>query len=376
MARSPEAPVEPDTIVAARISTGHDVESAAKKLGVAPEKLNSWELGDARPTLAQARNMAKLYGTTIAALLTNIEANFEPVPRLPDFRRDHDRPVTTAVIGELRKARDRRKRLLELSGPTGEFPRLDLRRSSIEEVANEVRRLTGVSIDDQRKFRDAGAALNGWIRAVERLGVLVFQVSRIPTSEFLGMSYYEELQPIILLNGADIPQRRIFTLFHELGHLLSRTSGICDIYSGGASESTCNAFAAAFLLPEAALLAALGHQEPIGALDRLSKHFRVSQSAVAVRLRELGRISARELSRQLAIAREKAQAPREPSDNAGFVPPYVLKLRNLGETYVSSVLDAMHEGTISAVDASYFLDAKLPTIDKMEREIAKRAVGQ
>ncbi len=339
----------------------------------------AWELGDARPTLAQLRELASAYGTTTAALLARNQALFEPAPKVPDFRRDHDRPMTTAIVAELRKARERRKRFLELAGPTGELPHLVLTRDSAEKVARTVRDLTGVTVPDQWRFKDFNAALKAWIVAVEELGVIVFQVSRIPTADFLGMSLYEDPQPIILLNGADSAQRRVFTLFHELGHLLSRTSGICDIYTESASESVCNTFASALLLPRRELLAELGNDDPVESLGHLAKRFRVSQSAIAVRLNTCGRISDQDLGRQLALARRLAQEKQRTAEKepGGKGPPHhLVKLRNLGETYVSTVLDAMHDGAISPVDASYFLESKLPTVDRMERELARRAVGR
>ena len=43
-----------------------------------------------------------------------------------------------------------------------------------------------------------------------------------------GLSIAYESFPIIALNRKDEPSVRLFTLFHELVHILSRTSGICN----------------------------------------------------------------------------------------------------------------------------------------------------
>lgn len=377
MARSPSAPVNGRTLASARLQAGHTVGSVAKRLNTTSERVTQWEQESSKPTLVQLRTLARLFGTTTAALLSRQGREFPGQPDLPDFRRDHRGEVSTAVISELRKARDRRTRLLDLSGPTGQMPDVRLSRDTVEVVANAVRALSGISVDDQRRFRDVRAALNAWITAVEGFGIMVSQTSGIPATEFLGMSMYFDTQSLVLLNGSDEPQRRIFTLFHELGHLLSHTSGICDVYTQSETESVCNSFAAAFLLPREALLTALGNSDATAALDRLSARFRVSQSAVAVQLHACDRMSSSQLGRQLAIARAKSEEKKEKQDaRPGFVPPHILKLRNLGETYVSVVLEALHSGSISPVDASYFLEAKLPTVDKMELEIERRAVGR
>ena len=376
MARSASATINGRTLALARERSGYRVETVAKKLNVEVGKVLSWESGDAKPTLVQLRGVARLLGVTTAVLLARSDREFPAAPELPDFRRNHDGVIDTDLITEIRKARDRRARLLELAGPTGSLPAVELGRENIEETAGFVRELTGITVDDQRRFKDPRAALNGWISAVEGFGVLVSQVSGISTRDFLGMSIYFDEQSLILLNGADEPQRRIFTLFHELGHILTHTSGICDVYSQSRTEAVCNSFAAAFLLPREPLLAALGDTDPVAALDRLSTRFRVSQSAVAVRLHACKRLTTQQMLAQLSIARAIADEKRDNTSASGFAPPHVLKLRNLGETYVTAVLEAMHSGSISPVDASYFLEAKLPTVDKMEAEIERRAVGR
>jgi hypothetical protein len=101
---------------------------------------------------------------------------------------DHHRPMAEAVIGQVRKARNRRARLLDLGADLPAFPAVDLGNDNVQRTANTIRDLIGVDVATQRRFRDAGAALRAWIHAAERLGVLVFQSSRVPTSEFLGLS--------------------------------------------------------------------------------------------------------------------------------------------------------------------------------------------
>jgi Zn-dependent peptidase ImmA (M78 family) len=90
---------------------------------------------------------------------------------------------------------------------------------------------------------------------LENIGVLVFQATKIPTSELRGLSVFEEHFPIIVVNRKDAQSARIFTLMHELVHLLSRTAGICD--TAGFSELTsfeielkCSHIAAQVLVPE------------------------------------------------------------------------------------------------------------------------------
>ena len=58
---------------------------------------------------------------------------------------------------------------------------------------------------------------------------------------------------------------RTFTLFHEVAHLINRTSGLCALREFVDEEAIANNFAANFLMPESAVRAQLN-----GPLARIS----------------------------------------------------------------------------------------------------------
>ena len=122
--------------------------------------------------------------------------------------------------------------------------------------------MLGVSVEDQHAWKDQYAALNGWKNGLEEQGVLVFHFSGVDPREVRGFSLSERVLPVIALNGGDAPNGRVFTLIHELGHLLLGEGGSCDLSelshpSGPALpvEAFCNAFAGAACVPGDALLA-------------------------------------------------------------------------------------------------------------------------
>lgn len=214
------------------------------------------------------------------------------------------------------------------------------------------------------------------MRAVENFGVLVFQMSRVSPEECRGFSIYEPMLPVIVLNGAEGLGARQFTLFHELAHLISRTSAICDVWRGGGIEAGCNTFAAEVLMPRAAVLAVL-EQSTDDPVLALASEFSVSRSAAAVRLRTLGRISQIQLDAFLREARKAAITQREAvriKEGRGGPSPHLLKVRNLGPRFVGAVLEAMHDERISVVEAAQFLESKVQALDKLEAEMERRGV--
>ncbi len=53
MAEKIEAIVKPEMLIWARESAGFDLQIAAKKIQVKADRLQSWELGESRPTVNQ-----------------------------------------------------------------------------------------------------------------------------------------------------------------------------------------------------------------------------------------------------------------------------------------------------------------------------------
>ena len=88
-----------------------------------------------------------------------------------------------------------------------------------------VREYLGVTLAQQTAWRDADEALKEWRRALHRVGIFVFK-DAFREESFSGFSLYDDVFPIIYVNNSVPETRQIFTLFHELGHLLFHTSGI------------------------------------------------------------------------------------------------------------------------------------------------------
>lgn len=65
------APVTPDVLRWARESVGATVEDAAKRAGVSAERIRAREAGEAEPTVAKLRALAKLYQRAFAGLLSS-----------------------------------------------------------------------------------------------------------------------------------------------------------------------------------------------------------------------------------------------------------------------------------------------------------------
>jgi len=88
------------------------------------------------------------------------------------------------------------------------------------------------------------------------MGITVFQLS-LTHDKLRGFSIIDDIVPIIgIKRGSEAPTSKIFTLFHELGHILLNEGGVCDLteMTNIEIEKWCNAFAAEVLVPNSELM--------------------------------------------------------------------------------------------------------------------------
>ncbi len=196
---------------------------------------------------------------------------------------------------------------------------------------------------------------------VEHLGDHASEGASITDAEF----------PFILVN-ADRPRpRALFTLAHQLGHLLHRDGATLnvdvDLRARTDEERLANAFAAAFLMPEPEIEIIIDdHGRTAGALAQMLTQFGVSYESLIYRLHNLRIIDApgRDRLKAAGWAGLLHQLDDEKSSRALLVargsrperrPPVLLASR-----CVSGVLD----GTISAAPLAGLLG--VPTDEMIE----------
>jgi Zn-dependent peptidase ImmA (M78 family) len=131
------------------------------------------------------------------------------------------------------------------------------------EFASKIREIIGIDLKEQKKWLwdERGNKdfqhyrfLNECKETLNKLGILVFESERVSLEEMKGLTLYYDEYPIIVLNGSDFVNSRIFSLFHELVHLMLGESAICDLEEDNKKEVFCNAVAGEFLVPSQDLL--------------------------------------------------------------------------------------------------------------------------
>lgn len=386
MAKSIPAIVTPEVLQWARGLDRISVDEIAQKLKVDVAKVEAWENGSEYPTLPQAKNLAKQYRVPFAYFY---------LPDTPQKTKRLDkidyRTFGNCGIGEmsrelrwfLRDIEDRRDTMIELYGEAELIPSpltLNLSLDTTEDLfATQIRNFLSLSDDIQIKLRKPEAALAYCIAKLEEQDFLVFQAAKIQPDEMRGLSVAYDVFPIIALNRKDEPSARLFTLLHELVHIMTRTSGICNDMSQdkvdlGKMELFCNKIAGLALVPSAQLMQnkniLLIQQYGIDDtyVNALARDFAVSREVILHRLwdtRIIGRTTYFDTINRYSeeyIAYKKRKKPD------GFLPPALDKGTQVGKLYTKTVMSAYHAEKLSPREASnYLLGLRIKHFGAIER---------
>ena len=263
--KSLEVSIKPDVLVWARESLGISVEDVARRIKASIETINQWEFSKKNPTFKQLEKLSRIYRRPLAAFFLPSPPKEPPLPK--DFRTlppEKKKPISVKTRLAIRRAR----RLQELANKLAKSLKrgtkevLDIAKTNEnpEEIAVKIREELGISLKTQFEWGDEREALNNWISALEKTGILILQLG-MPVKENRGFSLAEDHIKVIVINNQDAVRAKIFSLFHEYGHLLLRSSSLCDLeerfYQTSEIEKTeifCNRFAGSFLVPKDALI--------------------------------------------------------------------------------------------------------------------------
>lgn len=385
MTRSIVAQVEPTMLEWARRTSGYSIEEAAKKLHITPGKVGAWESGAQSLSMPQLRRLADFYDRPLAAFY--LAAPPREPRALHDFRhmaKGGSRPSSPKLIAEMRQARYRRSIALDVYDQLGDKPpRFTLKADMDEDfatVAARIRDATHLADTQSGRSVDAYKALASVRTSVEQLGALVFQMSEVNVKEARGFSLAESSLPVIVLNSKDAVTARLFTLIHELTHVMLHDGGICDLGDDDI-EVYCNAVAGSTLVPADLLRQAAttsGHRSGTiwtdAELEGIANHFAVSPEVVMRRLLDM-RLTTQEAYRSKRDEYLKRYAEMDKKKSPAPVPQPVLVLSRAGLGFTQLVLEGYHQDRLTLGDVSNYLNVNLKHLPEIERRVTKRVLS-
>ena len=352
------------------------------------EKLAAWENGTELPSVTEAKRLAALYRVPFACFFLSSP----PEKRVKKYK--DRRTLVGTVYGqisyelwrEISRIQENRDKLVELLEPEEKENvafYLSASDTDVEAIGRAIREYFGISVPFKSKSAYNNNAYNYFRRLLENKGIAVAQISGVSLDEMRGLSISYDLCPIIGINNRDFERAKVFSLFHEVAHLVRRSSSLCTIdfdERNDDEEKICDRIAAATLLPReevtAVAKAVYGrHGEwSTYCLQEIGDKFGVSSLVVLRRLYDIGII---EKSLYFSIYDtvrndfEKNREIIERNRKGKNIPVYyyVKYLNQQGFLFPKVVLNAHANGRISYGEMCRTLNVNSKHIGDIERVV-------
>ncbi len=367
----------------AREDAGFSLDELPQSL----KKAEKWETGEEKPTWNDLRNLAKKYKRP--SFFYFLKKPPVEEDQFIEFRSDEKiDEFSSSLRLEIRKVKFRRTAYIRIHEDQGinlnNFSKYVTNEKNPLKLAKHIRNYLNISIEtqqewiyrnDENKDYNHNNFLNHWKELCFDLGILVFEMDQVPETEISGCSIYYDDCPIILLNGKNNHNRRIFTLMHELAHLTQGVSAICDVDKYNQKEAFCNKVAAEILMPKDTfdkkeLFTKKGNLK----LGSISHKYGVSKQSLVYKLNSINLIS-NELRDEIISQIEeynsetKKKTKEKNKNNNPKIPTSTRKKKYDGMPYTRLVLNAYDNNIITSAQAMRYLDTSLDNFEKISNEV-------
>ena len=369
--------INPTIIQWARERSGYTLQEVAKSLNRDVATISNWESGAAAPTYVQLEKLADKYKRPVAMFF------FPEPPHETDFvgqlalRSSDIEQLDPGIRILLRQARARQLSLMELNmdaNPAETKIFRDLHSQlgdSPTELAQQTRAYLDISVDTQAGWNGAKEALGNWRENVEEKGIFVFKAA-FQNDSVDGFCLVHEQFPVIYLNNSRSSVRQIFSLFHELAHLLLGENGITRGINpvGEQIEVFCNQFAAEFLVPSSDLELHLNY--PVyndAAIEELASYYKVSRPVILLRLIYQGILKQNSYRRRAAQWTEEYESRlegRAGGESLGGGNYYNTHAVYLGYRFMELAFSRYHQGRCSMEELAEHLSVKAKNLPGLE----------
>lgn len=368
------------------------VEEAASYLsGIAAERLAAWEDGSDYPSINEAKKLAMLYRVPLACFYLSSPPE-KRVKRYTDRRTLNGTvycETSYELWSEISRIEANREKLMEYideeESASYAFPSFEAD-LSVDAIADRLRSFLGIHLPFKNKSAYNSNAFNFFRSIFEHKGIIVAQISGVSLNEMRGLSVFHDICPLVAINNKDFERAKVFSMFHELVHLVRRSSSLCTIdfdERNDDEEKICDRIAAATLLPDASfreeatkVYASHGEWSSL-CLQNIGDKFGVSSVVVLRRLFELGYICKSVYYEVYKALNDEFEANRifiEMSRKGKNIPVhyYVKYLNQQGFLFPRAILNAHANGKLSYGEMCRTLNVNSKHIGDIERAVMFR----
>ncbi|MUG68436.1 ImmA/IrrE family metallo-endopeptidase [Paenibacillus campinasensis] len=360
-----------------------------EKLNKKFKYLDQWLAGEKKPTLKQLEDFAAATATPLGYFfLTEPPIETLPIPHyrtLEDGEGEKASPDLIETLHIMQRRQDFMRDYYEQYVGT----ELDFvgsyRDANVSHLANTILELLDLQQDWARQHRTFHDALKFLIAKCEKNRIIVMQNGIVGVNthrplnvaEFRGFVLVDSMAPLIFINASDTKSAQIFTLIHEIAHILIGSSAVVEaspLNSQSAEvEKLCNEAAAEMLCPTDLFRKQWQIHYPDGEVyETLSNIFKVSPIVIGRRAMDLNCISKEEFFSfyNHYLDRLKDQK-RRPSSGGDF---YNTTISRLGNVFTNAVVYQTITGNIQYTDAFRLTGLRNKTFGKLVQLVSERGV--
>ncbi len=363
----------PKALIHYRKQMSLSVDLLAKKSNTNLKKVLMGETESEVFTVKQLESIAK---TLILPTyyLTMDKVYSKNIPKYIDHRNysdknsdDEDLYELNKMISESYKDRENLLHVYDaIEESLGDF-QLSLSGNNAQEDAQRIRDF--LDVDNARLTVEGSDYYKSWRLLLEKKDVLVLEKSRLSIgSEGLSL-FYDVLPIVVIITSGQTPSRKLFTLIHELVHLGLRQSAL-DGYileADNKTESYCNEVAGHVLVPTSVIDEIYDEKKQlVENIEHIRKAIKVSYDAIAIQLKQVGKISQNDLNTYFANKQKEMD-----EKDSGFRASYKkhTTYNHFGKIYIQQVFSAVWEDALSLGSAMRILGIeKMSDLDHLEKK--------
>ncbi|MGC9200998.1 MAG: helix-turn-helix domain-containing protein [Candidatus Aenigmatarchaeota archaeon] len=342
--------------------SGYELTEISHKTGI-----SLYRIKEGKITVEQLKKLAEILKRPLAAFFSD---EISPLPVISDYRLNREKRINPEVLLAKRKLIYLLEKLKELEAEKTIIPVFEKELSPYE-LAKRFRDYLGVKIEKNQNPADLLENYKNLLE--EKLNLVIIEYPLKPkrskeSDDVRAFSVYSNYISGIVLNETDHSSIKLFSLLHEVCHLIRRNSGICslefEVEEEFEEESFCNKFATEFLVPAEDIREELNNYSIADStipeiVENLSKIYSVSNQVILLRLLYLGYLSS-----------EKYYSFKKQFEQKGLEKTYGRRIwekvfkNRVGNLAIKETKRALSENKISFYEALNILDLKTKYAEK------------
>lgn len=382
--------INPEILVWAREVAGYSVEEIASITTY--KDIVLWEKGEKYPTYKKLKGLSSKYKLPVVVFFfpeppqgINKEIQKEKFRTIPEFELNKLKPDTRKIIW---KAQAIQLNLKEITNGVSQASRLITQDNVInvdiptETNAIRLRDYLNITISEQKQWMDLDKAFENWRTLFANCGLFVFK-DAFKDDNIAGFCLYDSAFPIIFVNNSLPKTRQIFTLFHELAHILVENNNI-DLEEKAYLRSLdnqhkkmevfCNKFAGDFLVPIQNLSEDINNIDISEAtIEKIANEYSVSREVILRKLFDNNKVSQDYYDQMSEKWKKQAIEAKQNKPKSGG-DYYNTQVTYLGMNYIGLVFQKYNQNLISFDKALECLNINAKSFSGLEERFMKKVI--